>query len=243
MKAPLRTAPGTSYCRIGSIIFQVNYLSVQQNPPDNGVASGRERQPAHKRVSLRFVAEGCRHPICLPVTGDDMGRLRDAKPRGGFDQRVKHRLQIEGRAADDLQHVAGRGLVFQRFLKIGRAGLQRAISLGAADGDHRLLGEGFQQFDLAVGEAARRGATDGRWRRCGSRRAATEPPITERCQALVPLWAKPRIGLVIRRPGPIVASELRARRRTPATLAVGMPLRIRWRRLRQSCRTSHCSRR
>ena len=36
-----------------------------------------------------------------------------AKPRGGFDQRIEHRLQIEGRAADDLQHVAGRSLVFQ----------------------------------------------------------------------------------------------------------------------------------
>ena len=66
-----------------------------------------------------------------------------AKPRGGLDHRVEHRLQIERRAADDLQHVAGRGLVFQRFLKIGRAGLQCAIRLGAADRDHRLVGEGF----------------------------------------------------------------------------------------------------
>ena len=40
------------------------------------------------------------------------------------------------------------------------AGLQRAIRLGAADGDHRLLGEGFQQFDLAVGEAARLATAD-----------------------------------------------------------------------------------
>ena len=40
------------------------------------------------------------------------------------------------------------------LLKIARAGLQRTIRLGAGDGDHRLLGEGFQQFDLAVGEAA-----------------------------------------------------------------------------------------
>ena len=77
-----------------------------------------------------------------------------AEPRGGLDQRFQHRLQIERRAADDLQHVAGRGLVFQRFLKIARAGLQRAIRLRAGDRDHRLLGEGFQQFDLAVGEAA-----------------------------------------------------------------------------------------
>ena len=36
------------------------------------------------------------------------------------------------------------------FLKIARAGLQRAIRLGAGDGDHRLLGERLQQLDLAV---------------------------------------------------------------------------------------------
>ena len=32
--------------------------------------------------------------------------------------------------------------------------LHCAIRLGAADRDHRLLGEGLQQFNLAVGEAA-----------------------------------------------------------------------------------------
>ena len=31
-----------------------------------------------------------------------------------FDQRVEHRLQIEGRAADDLEHVGGGGLLLQR---------------------------------------------------------------------------------------------------------------------------------
>ena len=31
-----------------------------------------------------------------------------------FDQRVEHRLQIEGRAADDLEHVGGGGLLLQQ---------------------------------------------------------------------------------------------------------------------------------
>jgi hypothetical protein len=42
-------------------------------------------------------------------------------PCGGFDQRVQHRLQIEGRAADDLQDIACRSLVFERFFEIARA--------------------------------------------------------------------------------------------------------------------------
>ena len=33
-----------------------------------------------------------------------------------FGQGIEHRLQIEGRPADHLEHVAGRGLVFQRSL-------------------------------------------------------------------------------------------------------------------------------
>ena len=35
-----------------------------------------------------------------------------------FDQRLQHRLQIEGRAADDLEHVGGGGLLLQRFAQL-----------------------------------------------------------------------------------------------------------------------------
>ena len=53
-------------------------------------------------------------------------------------------------------------LVLQRLLKIVRASLQRAIRLGAADGDHRLFGECLQQFNLAVREAAGFAAAKGK---------------------------------------------------------------------------------
>ena len=33
-------------------------------------------------------------------------------------------MHIGGRTADDVEHVAGRGLVFERFLELARAGLQ-----------------------------------------------------------------------------------------------------------------------
>ena len=38
-----------------------------------------------------------------------------------LDQRVEHRLQVERRAADDLQHVGGRGLLLQRLARVARA--------------------------------------------------------------------------------------------------------------------------
>ena len=56
--------------------------------------------------------------------------------------------------ADNLQHIARRGLVFQRFLKIARACLQRPIRLGAGEGDHRLLSKRLKQSNLAIRKAS-----------------------------------------------------------------------------------------
>jgi hypothetical protein len=61
---------------------------------------------------------------------------------------------IGGRAADDVEHVASRRLVLERFLEVAGALLQLPIGFGAGDRDNRLLGEDLQQGDLAVGEAA-----------------------------------------------------------------------------------------
>jgi hypothetical protein len=32
-----------------------------------------------------------------------------------FDQRLQHRFEVEGRPADDLEHVGGGGLLLKRF--------------------------------------------------------------------------------------------------------------------------------
>ena len=44
--------------------------------------------------------------------------IRLAEPRRRLDQRIEHGLQIEGRAADDLEHVGGGGLLLQRFAQL-----------------------------------------------------------------------------------------------------------------------------
>ena len=58
---------------------------------------------------------------------------------------IEHRLQIEGRAADHLEHVGGGGLLLQRFAQL----VEQARVL---DGDDRLGGEVRHQLDLLVGE-------------------------------------------------------------------------------------------
>ena len=82
-------------------------------------ASVQGNTPERFRCSLifRWKPKIRRQPYHIALAADDHGLIGVAKPGGGLDHRIQHRLQIEGRAADDLQHVAGRGLVFERLLR------------------------------------------------------------------------------------------------------------------------------
>src|SRR5262249_17731044 len=75
----------------------------------------------------------------------DGGHIRLAQPRGRLDQRVEHRLQIEGRAADDLEHVGGGSLLLQRFAQLIKQ--PRVL-----DGDDGLGSEIGYQLDLLLAE-------------------------------------------------------------------------------------------
>ena len=66
------------------------------------------------------------------------------------DQRVEHRLQIERRAADDLQHVGGGGLLLQRLGEIAGARLHLVEQSHVLDRDDRLVGEGLDELDLSA---------------------------------------------------------------------------------------------
>ena len=62
----------------------------------------------------------------------------------------RYRLQIEGRAADDVEHIGGGGLVFDS-VSIG-ALAQFVEQPRVLDGDDGLGGEVLHQLDLFVGE-------------------------------------------------------------------------------------------
>ena len=95
-----------------------------------------------------------------PSRWNDERIIGFAQPRRRLDQRVEHRLQIEGRAADDLEHVGGGGLLLQRFGQIVGARLHLVEQPHVLDRDHRLVGEGAQQCDLPFREGVRVGSND-----------------------------------------------------------------------------------
>jgi len=71
--------------------------------------------------------------------------VRLAQPGSRMDERIEHGLQIKGRAADDLEHVGGGGLLLKRFAQF----VEKA---GILNRDCCLIGEGFDQLDLFFGE-------------------------------------------------------------------------------------------
>ena len=75
-----------------------------------------------------------------------------AQPRRILCNGIQHRLNIRRRAGDHAQDLTRRGLLLQRLLEF----LEQPHIL---DGDHRLVGEGFEKLDLRRGEGAHLGAT------------------------------------------------------------------------------------
>ena len=92
--------------------------------------------------------------VFFPVAPVQEGLIGLAQACRRLDQRIEHRLQIERRAADDLEHVGGRGLLLERFAQL----VEQPRVL---DGDDGLRGEVLDQLDLLVGEWPHLLAVDG----------------------------------------------------------------------------------
>ena len=125
----------------------MNCVALQQGP-------SCERPPA-----ARYACCGCtldelqRHSIIggklkmRTLRAKDTSHLRIAQTGGRRDQCIEHGLEIECRAADDLEHVGGGSLLLQGFTEF-------VEQTRVLDGDDRLRGEVLDQLDLLVGERA-----------------------------------------------------------------------------------------
>jgi hypothetical protein len=109
---------------------------------------------AHGRreLGLRRLG-GRRSAVDVALPYPERSHIRAAKPRGRFHYCVQHRLHIGGRAGDDVEHVAGRGLIFEGFFEVACAGLQFAEQPRILHCNDCLVGKGAHQFDLPLGKS------------------------------------------------------------------------------------------
>src|SRR6516225_9124356 len=92
------------------------------------------------------------HVIAAFLQPENNGIVGLAQPRGGLHEGVEYWLQVESRSADDLEHVARRGLVFERLLQITGALSQFAEQPRIFHCNDRLGSEILQQPNLLVAE-------------------------------------------------------------------------------------------
>src|SRR5262245_21720149 len=97
-------------------------------------------------------ASPCDDTKDAPIEPNDRGTIGTAQAKRGLGNRFENRLQLTWGFGDDRKDVAGRGLVFERFLKLTLACLLCLEQSRVLDGDDGLVGEGGNQFNLLVGE-------------------------------------------------------------------------------------------
>jgi hypothetical protein len=119
----------------------------------------------HKRPEFGRIVPTCYLLKHIAILAGNADPVSVAEPSCGFNQRVEHRLQIECRAADYLEHVGGGGLLLQRFAQF----VEQARVL---DRDDSLGGEVLHQLDLLA--------------------AAKEPPLSVMSLSARESFRKPR---------------------------------------------------
>ncbi len=134
-------------------ILELHGLAVNECPPHDEVAGRRTRKKAVKGLPFfgRQVVEG--HQVKKPIVEPrNRAEVRLTQLGRACDHGLEYRLHLCGRAADDFQHLRGRGLPLQRFAQLAGALLLSLKQADVLDRDHRLVGERGHQLDLLVGE-------------------------------------------------------------------------------------------
>ena len=91
------------------MVGDVNRPAFEQDTPGAGVAPRAHPQLPHDLLVLRRLTETGGNFEHVARGTQDVGSIGIAQAASRLDQRVEHRLQIKGRAADDLVAAATRG--------------------------------------------------------------------------------------------------------------------------------------
>src|SRR5262249_30739394 len=104
--------------RIGPNVRNVDYFPFKYRSPGERTSTRGDWVSFHVLPVLGRIAIRSQMSENLSHRARDGGHIRLAQAGRGFDQRIEHRLEIERRAADDLEHVGGCSLLLERFAQL-----------------------------------------------------------------------------------------------------------------------------
>ena len=130
-------------------VGDMNDFTFEQGAPGNLAAFRFHRHRSDIFEKLIREPVGLSEKELRALLPSDRGLVGLAQSGGRLDERLQHRLQVEGGAADHLEHVGGGGLLLQRFAQL----VEQA---GVLDGDYRLVGECLQHIELLLRQRPRR---------------------------------------------------------------------------------------
>ena len=121
-ESAFRLRLGPSVLRILEDVGDVHRPAFERGTAGHRFPAGHDEPLRQVAQELRVVSD--RSGEAIDASGFELvhGRpFRVAEAGGGGDDRVQHRLQLGGRAADDAQHLAARGLPLERLAQLLRA--------------------------------------------------------------------------------------------------------------------------
>src|SRR5262245_14753594 len=97
----------------------MNRCTIKRGSADHAALSGFSRLPSELLVQRGRLAVACFNLDSTTINWPgDIADVCLANPRSCFHKRRQNGLEIKGRAADDLEHFGGRGLLRQRFAQL-----------------------------------------------------------------------------------------------------------------------------
>src|SRR5262249_56093212 len=117
-----------------------------------GGTGGGEGIPLDEGLALFGNIVGRDDSEDVPIETIDERTFRLAQPDRVLGQGLENRLQIEGRASDHLEQLAGGRLLLERDAEFAVTGLQLREQPHVLDGNDRLIGEGLEKGNLSVTE-------------------------------------------------------------------------------------------
>ena len=92
------------------------------------------------------------HNHCVPLVEAQHHVINPTNPSRALDDGVEDRLHVRRRTADDAEHLGRRRLMLQSLAQFRVALSELLEEAHVLDSNDRLVGEGFEQSDLLLGE-------------------------------------------------------------------------------------------